>query len=147
MTESEAISIDERLLPPQLRLLMRAIGAAQSLKLLRKRGGIRLQMPKGAHQRCPVLEEILGADDAAKVIQAFAGRQEIFLPKADKMVAQLRNLVIRAEASSKSLMQQALEHDLTTRQVWNIRGGSEASNRSGEHPDLFESPQHARNGI
>jgi hypothetical protein len=133
------IPIDERLLPPLLRQIVRAIGAPAALKLLKQRGGTRVYASDG-----PTLRQILGEEDARRFIAAMAPRTEVLLPKADKILAQLRNRVIRAEAATKSLPEQALEHDLTVRQVINIRAGIEASNRPDPTHDLFEPAQHAR---
>lgn len=132
---SEGIAIDESLLPPLLRQIVRAIGAPLALSLVRSRGGTRLHLADG-----PLLRDLIGPDATRALLTAFAGRQEITLPKADKIIAQLRNHAIRAEAGGKSLMQQALEHDLTTRQVQNIRAGLAAGggHESGLMNDLFD---------
>jgi hypothetical protein len=146
MTASAHLPIDERLLTPLLKLIVRAVGPADAMRLLKQRGGTVLKLYEGSG-RSRVLDEIVGAEQGQRLIEALAPRDRVSLPKHDKITQQLRNLVIRAEQHTKSAAEQALEHDLTVRQILNIRAEREAIRRAGAQPDLFEPAEDARNGL
>lgn len=116
----EHADINERLLPPQLRRLVGAIGVAGTVKLLRARGGTRLWLPQRG-EASEILVELLGRTLAAQLVDAFPGERVLSLPKLDKISAQMRDSAIRAEhAEGVSYAVLALRYDLTERQVLNI---------------------------
>lgn len=136
MSAQPDVVIDERLLPPtlsRLRRILRAIGPRKTIALLKARGGTRLKLMHG-----PLLHGLLGEPSTKLLLDAFPDESEILLPKADKLIAQIRNRVIVAEAGAKSLTEQALEHDLTTRQIINIRHAPEPETGPSPQPDLFD---------
>lgn len=131
-------TIDERLLPPVARRIVAAIGVAPALKLLRARGGVRLWLPKHG-DRSGVLQDILGRDHTAQLLAAFPDADVISLPKADKLLAQIRDAAIKAEhGAGDSLPKLALRYDLTERHVLNIvQSESRRPNLRVAQPDLF----------
>lgn len=115
--------IDERLLPPVTRRIVSAIGVANTMRLLKARGGIRLWLPKNG-DRSAVLIDILGRDQTTQLLAAFPDADVLSLPKADKLLAQIRDAAIRHEhAAGDSLTTLALRYDLTERHVLNIVQG------------------------
>nr|WP_275949576.1 Mor transcription activator family protein [Nevskia ramosa] len=65
--------------------------------------------------------DILGRDLAEQLVKAFADDVVISLPKADKLLAQVRDAAIRLEhATGDSMAVLALRYDLTERHVLNI---------------------------
>jgi hypothetical protein len=145
MSDAPAV-IDERLLTPLLKQIVRAIGPADALRLLKRRGGTVLKLYEGSG-RSRVLDEIIGPEQGQVLIEALAPRDRVSLPKHDKITQQLRNRVIRAEQHAKSATEQALEHDLTVRQILNIRAEHEAVRRSSAQVDLFAPAEDPCNGL
>ncbi len=112
--------IDERLLPPVTRRIVAAIGVAGAMRLLKARGGIRLWLPKNG-DRSDVLNDILGKELAAQLLAAFPDADVISLPKADKLLAQIRDAAIRREHDAgDSMAVLALRYELTERHVLNV---------------------------
>lgn len=113
-------AIDASTLPPQLRRLVLTIGVADTLRLLKARGGTVIKLPRREDRS--YLRELLGADSARALIAAFEGEPRVELPKADKILAQLRDREIRRDhlAHGVSLPTLAVRHDLTVRQIKNI---------------------------
>lgn len=128
-----ASGVDERLLTPMLRRLVRAIGLPHTLTLLAARGGVPLEIPKRG-RASPLLVELIGADHAERLADEFAGVDAITLPMADKLHAQIRNRAIRAERATASLSALARRYGLTRRQIVNIAGDSAPE----PAPDLFD---------
>lgn len=123
-SEAPEIAVDERLLPPQLRRMIAAIGLPATVVLLQARGGTRLKLPTGRlrSRRSQVLSGLIGPE-AAQAFQAEfcrPGRASMDLPKADKILMQVRNAAIHREAEADSLAELALRYRLTIRQVQNI---------------------------
>ena len=112
-------AVDVSTLPPQLRRLVRALGVADTLRLLKHRGGTRLEFPdKGTRG---FLVELLGLEQTRALLNAFEGQPRIDLPKLDKITTQIRDREIRADhAAGISVTTLAVRHDLTMRQIWNI---------------------------
>lgn len=127
--------IDPTLLPPQMRELVRLIGIPETLKLLQARGGLPTYIGKdpARSQLCKVISE-----HAIRALSEVYGDTTLDLPKADKMIAQLRNLyIVRVrESGEKSGRQLAAELGLTWRMIKYIS----AKARQPENPtaDLFE---------
>ncbi|WP_293392969.1 Mor transcription activator family protein [Nevskia sp.] len=129
--------IDERLLPPVTRRIVGAIGVAATVRLLKSRGGTRLWVPKQS-ARSEVLTDILGRDLAEQLVKAFANDVVISLPKADKMLAQVRDTAIRSEhAAGDSMAVLALRYDLTERHVLNVVQSEARPVWRQQQPGLF----------
>lgn len=139
------LAFDERLLPPSLsamRRILRAIGPNHTIALLKARGGTRLHLVAG-----PLLHELIGTEATQALLAAFPDQDEISLPKADKLIKQIRDRLIRAEKNTKSLTDQALEHDLTARQITNIRRADPPKPAPNPQPDLFGADETGHEGI
>lgn len=132
-------AIDERLLPPVTRRIVGAIGVAATMKLLKARGGIRLWLPKNS-ENSEILTELLGPQLAAQLVEAFPDERVIKMPKADKLLAQIRDDAIRAQyAKGDSQAVLAIRYDLTDRQIENIvKSAGRAPIWRQPEPDLFD---------
>lgn len=122
MTQSAA-TIDERMLPPQMRRIVRAIGIAAAFQLLRWRGGRRLKLPRDSART--ELTAIIGVTALEALLAEFGAFEILTLPKVDKMVLQLRDRQMCAEhagGDGKSIADLAGLYGLTTRHVLNILG-------------------------
>lgn len=116
MTEPVPPAIDESTLPPQMRQLVRAIGVVDTIKLLKARGGTFLKPPHSADRT--YLVELVGKDSTRALINLYEGQPFVMLPKADKLLAQIRDRQIREQrAAGESLMTLALRFDLTVRMI------------------------------
>ncbi|MDE2468842.1 MAG: hypothetical protein KGL35_08880 [Bradyrhizobium sp.] len=131
MTHAD-ISLDVRMLPPQIRRIVRAIGIAQAFVLLRWRGGRRLKLPRdGARSE---LAAIIGTAALEALVAEFGAQEILTLPKVDKMILQLRDRQMHVEhAGGSSVPQLAGLYGLTTRHVLNILGARRASARDLDH--------------
>lgn len=81
--------IDLSALPPQMRLLIERIGFAATLKLLKKRGGRQVWVPKTATGD-RVLAQVVGHEALAVLVKHHGG-ERLELPKDDKIFIQLRD--------------------------------------------------------
>jgi hypothetical protein len=114
----ELPGIDERLLTPMLKRLIRCLGVAKTLVLLRARGGIPVKLPQSADG---FLAEMLGVQELAALLAEFGPGSRITLPVVDKIDAQIRDAAIRMEhARGDSLADIALRYKMTMRHVQNI---------------------------
>lgn len=137
MQAETVCQIDEHQLPPQLRRIVRTIGLPATLTLLKARGGTRLMLGKH-HDHALLLIGLIGPGPAQRLCEAFEGKTEIMLPKADKLLAQARNRAIRAEhACGDSLMTLALRYDLTIRQIENINSAGFGPPDTAAQAELF----------
>lgn len=126
--------IDERLLPPQLRTLVKVLGVAETLRLLQARGGVPTYIAQNPEQSA--LREIL-SPQALEALCAQFGREVIDLPKPDKLLAQIRNHYIREvrRRGTKSGRQLARELGLSWRMIKIICAEGREEDPTG---DLFE---------
>lgn len=88
--------LNTKLLPPQLRLLIRAIGEGAALELVRHCGGARFTVPTHAsddHWLCP----IIGKEALQALIDEYKGIT-MDLPKYDSFIRQQRHLRVRSLA-------------------------------------------------
>lgn len=118
-TESLAQQVDPRLLPPQLRELVRLIGLAHTLRLVEARGGAPLYVGLSV-EGAGVLRELLPAEAVAALVAHYAGHT-LRLPKPDKILQQLRDRAIRAARGAATKRELATLYGLTTervRQIW-----------------------------
>lgn len=118
MDAQDLIAVDPNRLPPQIRQFVVVIGLPATVKLLQQRGGTTLRIAKRA-EKSEVLLEILSFDVVKKLCSAMPGKI-LQLPKADKILLQIRNKAIRVERGSVSAAQLALKYSLTRRQIINI---------------------------
>jgi hypothetical protein len=124
MTVRDLAAVDEALLIAKTRRMIAAIGLPTTLHLLETLGGTYLELPQGRlwRKRRNVLAELIGEKAATAFHREFAqGDRRLLLPKADKILLQLRDRRICAEADDLSVRDQALQYRLTMRQVQNIR--------------------------
>ncbi|WP_158608541.1 Mor transcription activator family protein [Stagnimonas aquatica] len=154
MTDDLAKVDINRLIAPQLRKIAATIGLPDTLKLLRKRGGTKTHVPQGPEAR--LFPDVLEDDKARNLARLFTGHQYLTLPKADKILQELRDQQIRAEVEQgRKLQAQALHYQLTERQILNIRRGDrgdkfrsvrDVETRRELQTDLFDSatPNRAR---
>lgn len=126
--------IDERLLPPQLRTLVKLIGVAETLRLLAARGGVPTYIAQDPEQSA--LREFLQRE-SVEILCGHFGREVIDLPKADKLLAQIRNHYIREARrhGTKSGRQLARELGLSWRMIKIICAEGREEDPTG---DLFE---------
>jgi len=122
--------VDPKLLPPQIRFYINVIGLPDTLKLLQKKGGTFLRVPLSA--KGTQLEQLIGYDAANKLCEAIAGEIKE-LPKADKILTQLRNHAINEARKTMSASQVALKFNLTRRHTINLTN-EEPEDQNG---DLF----------
>ncbi|HFE31902.1 MAG TPA: hypothetical protein ENJ17_01175 [Gammaproteobacteria bacterium] len=125
--------IDESLLPPQIRMLARVIGLAETLRLIEARGGNRVRIPLQPEQ-CQALRNVLTPRALAALTQAFGGKR-LELPKNDKVVLQIRNHAIRAARQQQTVPQVARAFNLTRRHVFNLTADNDEPDPTG---DLFD---------
>lgn len=127
---SDLALIDERLLTPKLRFLVRSIGLPDTVKLLQVRGGTSFRFPINAPGT--LLTDIVGLQAASKLCKDFGGKTWD-LPKCDQILIKLRNIAVRKARETKSASEVALMFDLTRRHVINISPKPDNINL-----DLFE---------
>lgn len=90
-------------LPRELRELVRALGEATAFKLVERRGGSRLIVPKKVHPDHRLMDE-LGLRGFADLVEHYAGLV-LELPKNDSVLRQLRHQRVR------KLRGEGLTHD------------------------------------
>ena len=122
--------VDPKLLPPQIRFYINVIGLPGTLKLLDAKGGTIFRFPLSA--KGTQLEKILGYESANKLCEVIGGEIKE-LPKADKILMQLRDHAINEARKTMSASQAALKFNLTRRHIINLTN-DEAENPNG---DLF----------
>ena len=136
MSAAPEFAIEESRLPPQARRLVRGIGLAKTLALLRARGGTRIRMPRHG-EKSDLLVSLVGAEAADQVVKLFPEAEFVLLPKCDKLVAQMRDAEIRARRPHTTLQALALEYDLTIRWIIAITGEPLAASEPRKQGDLF----------
>ena len=135
--------VDERLLPPQIRRMIAAIGLPLTLHLLELRGGTRLALPLAdARRKHYELADLIGAAPSRAFYREFGGKGVRFiqLPKADKILRQARDAAIRQDCRTDSVSTVALRYRLTMRQVQNIKQSEDYPvwRKPDSQLDLFE---------
>jgi hypothetical protein len=139
-TTPEALQgVDEQLLIAKVRRMIAAIGLPATVQLLETWGGTYLELPQGRlwRKRGGVLAQLIGEDAAERFHAEFAhGERRILLPKVDRILLQLRDREICANAETESVRDQALRYRLTTRQVQNIRRRGVRTRIPARNPQL-----------
>jgi hypothetical protein len=119
----ELDNIDVRLLPPQMRFLVEIIGLPETIVLLKNKGGMLLQIPKGERDvESYDLYEILSAESIQKLCASRFADERVTLPKVDKILDQIRNIEIRNSKPTTTRAQLAKKYNLSFRQIqrlWN----------------------------
>lgn len=138
MTPDADAPFNERLLPPLLKRIVRAVGLPAALRLLKARGGTRYCVPVSP---TGLILEFMDSRQATALIRELGATEHVSLPKADKALLELRNAQIRLEyAAGDSLLTLALRYNLTTRHVLNIVRGTDREEDEAadlEQGDLF----------
>lgn len=126
------------------RQLVRAIGVAATIKLLQGLGGTRLffsEFRRGGRDWQKV-RDLVGKESADAVYAAFKGnRRDLSLPKADKILIQLRDRAIRADRRRGLTIESlAVRYNMTRRHVSTICGRPEMAPARHVQGDLFGYP-------
>lgn len=129
--------VDLHLLPPQLRLLVRAIGEEAAIKLVCARGGTVLHVPARLNEDHPLCD-LLGGHAFGLLVAAHGG-MKIELTKADALVRQVRHKrVLEMDAAGCSLNEIALSCNYSRRHVINLL--AELRGAQPEQLDMFAAP-------
>lgn len=115
--QSQLDLIDPKLLPPQMRLLVYAVGLPDTVKLLQARGGTFFRFPLKA--RDSLLADLIGLVPASKLCAELGGKTWE-LPKCDKILNKIRNIAIQKARETHSASEVARMFDLTRRHIINI---------------------------
>lgn len=137
------INIDR--LPAELRELVRVLGEAAAFKLVERRGGSRLIVPKKVHPDHRLMDE-LGLKAFADLV-AHYGSAVLDLPKYDGVVRQVRHQRVRLlRGQGKTHDRIAVETGYTRRHVINILAGDDDV-VSRAQLDLFGEPVEAAEAV
>lgn len=130
------VALNLRLLPPQLRELVRTMGEADAFRLVERRGGTTMRVPKRVSTRHWLLQ-IVSPQAFAQLVDGYAG-MEIQLPKYDSVLRQIRHQRVHHLLSRHTVSEVALLTNYTTRQVFNIkRAAGVAAGAAMPQRDLF----------
>lgn len=125
-------------LPRELRELVRALGEATAFKLVERRGGSRVVVPKKVKPDHPLAYE-LGLRGFADLVE-HCGGEVLELPKYDSVLRQIRHQRVRKlRGQGKTHDMIAMETGYTRRQVINILAGHDDTAASSQL-DLFGLP-------
>ncbi len=129
MNTADLAGLDDALLISKTRRIIRAIGLVKTMVLLEALGGTYVELPNGRMWRKAIshspLIGVIGPESAAVFYSEFArGDRRMLLPKVDKILLQLRDQKIRADAGTITVRDQALQYRLTVRQIFNIRASA-----------------------
>lgn len=127
-------TINTHLLPAALRELVRVLGEGAAFKLVERRGGGRLIVPKRVNADHRLMDE-LGLQVFAALVDAYGG-EVLELPKYDGVARQLRHERVRKHrAAGMTIDRVAVATGYTRRQVFNILGDVAPEDRQ---VDMFE---------
>lgn len=139
MTPVDHACIDERLLPPQMRDLIKLIGLSETLRLIQHRGGGRVRIPITEYPN--ELDRVLCRATVIKLIDSKLAGQRLTLPKMDKVIAQLRDMDIRANRYRLTKNELARRYNLHERRIQQIWNGDDEPDPT---LDMFDSGRAAR---
>lgn len=108
-------------LPPVLRAMVKALGFGRASVFLQEYGGLPFTLPKLKDSKMGLLPDELERLRVTLKPHLDADNR-IALPKADKLLAYVRDQEIIKHKDSDSIVKQARQYHLTTRHVLNIRG-------------------------
>ncbi len=120
LTEAELAGVNLKRLVPLVRRLVEVIGIVHTFSLLKARGGVPLRVPVSADRDSATLLKGILPDDAVLKLCATWPGQWLNLPKADRIITQVRDYYLRAEREQLSRNDTALRYHLTPRQISNI---------------------------
>jgi len=117
----DAPGLDPTRLPPQLRDLVRALGTADTLRLVRAWGGQRRWIPTDPAAAGDQLRALLSPAGLEALCRSrFAGRR-LDVPRPDKILQQAIHAAIRRDrADGRGLNEVAADYGYTTRRVQQI---------------------------
>lgn len=118
ISDADLAGVNVQLLIPLVRQLIDLIGIVNTLSLLEARGGTPLLVPVHADQ-AEVLKAILPMDAVTALCTALP-RQWLNLPKADRILRQVRDYYLRKDREQLTAPVVAVKYKLTRRQVINI---------------------------
>ena len=130
-------AIKTHILPPQIRVLVGIIGLPETLKLLQARGGTLTYIPKTG-DKSVVFTQLLQARSLEKLMHSDLAGQEVHLPKADKLLKQIRDMEIISQRGIKSRAELAREYNLTIRRIQGIWSGAQDTTK---HQPVPQTPQ------
>jgi hypothetical protein len=122
ITETELDCVNLRQLVPLARELVELIGIVNTYTLLEDHGGVPLRVPVSVERdtdTAAYLKGLLPLDAVVKLCGQYPG-QWLNLPKADRIVRQVRDFYLRADRDRSTLRKCARKYRLTPRQVINI---------------------------
>jgi len=132
MTEIDVQHVDTTMLPTQMSLLINIIGLPETVKLIDAYGGHRVRI--SATGQSKELEQHISKASVKKLSESTFSGQRVTLPKADKLVQQLRNMDIVANRGNNTKRELARKYNLTSRTIQKIWNSTEDANPTG---DLF----------
>lgn len=109
-----------RLVSKDIKRMIEAIGLPLTLQVLRRHGGTRIRKPRGKDPM--MFPAVIGKDAARSLAKLYEHAEYVTLPKADKILQEVRDTAIRADREL-GLNELAERWNLTTRQILNIRRG------------------------
>lgn len=129
-------TINNHLLPAALRELVRVLGEATAFRLVERRGGGRLIVPKKVHPDHRLMDE-LGLKAFADLVAHYGG-EVLELPKHDSVVRQLRHQRVRKlRGEGHTVDRVAVLTGYTRRQVFNILADDPEDLVDGRQLDMF----------
>ena len=136
------------LLPDSFASVLAIVGLENAFKLVAKFGGTSFKIGQNRRSEGRVLHfclaEVIGEKATSAVEQALLGQRELYVPKCDTLLRELRNRQICRDFDALTCQQPypmtgwqaannlAREYDLCARQIWNILNTGQP-----ETPDLF----------
>lgn len=126
----------QHLLPPSFASVVVIVGLENAFKLVQKYRGTSFKIGRNQRKAGKVLHfslaEVVGEDAATRIETALEGQRELYVPKCDDVLRELRNRQIRREFDELTLYQSppmlattaenslALAYQLSARQIRSI---------------------------
>lgn len=124
-------------LPPVLRAMVKALGFGRASVFLQEYGGLPFTLPKLKDSKMGLMPDELERLRVTLKPHLDADNR-IALPKADKLLAYVRDQEIIKHKDTDSIVKQARQYHLTTRHVLNIRG---------QHNDAASTPSRYKRNL
>lgn len=126
----------QHLLPPSFASVVAIVGVSNAFKLVQKYRGTSFKIGKNKRKAGKILHfclaDVVGEDAATRIETALHGQRELYVPKCDDVLRELRNRQIRREFDALTLYQSppmlataaenslALAYQLSARQIRSI---------------------------
>lgn len=124
MDDATAVQMED--LPPKLRELVRLIGLAPAMAIVKHWGGLRIKIPEKYHED-HALVRVAGREAMVKLVDAYAV-QNLYIPRAVTAMNALRNVdIVRRLEGGASGSTLAREYGMSERQIWKIAKRPEAA--------------------